>query len=142
MLAAAYPAGWLSDKVGRRRVALASGLIGASGITLLFFFHQYHFLLFASTLMGVGFGGLISTNWAQAVDLAPEAEAGKYMSLTNLATAGGSALARVNGPMIDFFNTRSPRLGYSAMLLTSLVSLLTSALLSWTIRKRQTLPLS
>jgi Na+/melibiose symporter-like transporter len=136
MLAAAYPAGWLSDKIGRRRVALTSGLVGASGITLLFFFHQYHFMLFASALMGIGFGGLTSANWTQAVDLAPEAEAGKYMSLTNLATAGGSALARVNGPMIDYFNARRPELGYSAMLLTSLVSLITSALLSWTIRKK------
>ena len=136
MLAVTYPAGRLSDRLGRRPVALVSGIISAAGIALLFFLHSYHLILLSSILMGIGFGGLMSSNWALAVDLVPKEEAGKYIGLTNLATAGGSALARLNGPMIDFFNARSPGSGYSAMLLTAFISLIASSVLLWRIKKR------
>ncbi len=136
MLGATYPAGRLSDRFGHRLVAVISGVISACGIGLLFFFHSYHLLLLCSILMGIGFGGLMSSNWALAVSLVPEGEAGKYIGLTNLATAGGSALARLNGPMIDFFNARSAGSGYSAMLLTAFISSIASAVLLWRIKKR------
>jgi len=136
MLATTYLAGRLSDRLGRRPVALISGIIGTAGIGLLFFFHSYHLMLLASVLMGIGFGGLMSSNWALAVDLVPKEKAGQYIGLTNLATAGGSALARLNGPMIDFFNIRSPGSGYSAMLLAAVISLIASSILLRGIKKR------
>jgi len=136
MLATTYLAGRLSDRLGRRPVALISGIIGTAGIGLLFFFHSYHLMLLASVLMGIGFGGLMSSNWALAVDLVPKEKAGQYIGLTNLATAGGSALARLNGPMIDFFNIRSPGSGYTAMLLAAVISLIASSTLLWGIKKR------
>ena len=58
----------------------------------------------------------MSTNWALATDLVPEGEEARYLGLTNIATAGGAALARLIGPVIDFFNASSPNLGYSVML--------------------------
>ena len=136
MLGMVYPAGRLSDRLGRRPIALASGLIGALGIGLLFFFRSYDFILTSAILMGIGFGGLMSTNWALAVDLVPRDEAGRYIGLTNLASAGGSALARLTGPMIDFFNARRFGLGYTAMLSTSFASLIVSSVLMWRIKKR------
>jgi Na+/melibiose symporter-like transporter len=136
MLGVVYPVGRLSDRLGRRPIGLASGLIGALGIGLLFFFRSYQFILTSAVLMGIGFGGLMSTNWALAVDLIPREEAGRYIGLTNLASAGGSALARLTGPMIDFFNARRFGLGYTAMLSTSFASLIVSSVLLWGIKKR------
>jgi MFS family permease len=136
MLGATLPAGRLSDRFGHRVVALVSGAISAIGMGLLFFFQTYELLLLAAVLMGLGFGGLMSSNWALAVNLVPKEEAGKYIGLANLATAGGSALARLNGPMIDFFNSRSPGSGYSAMLFTAFSSLIVSSVLIWGIKKR------
>jgi Na+/melibiose symporter-like transporter len=136
MLGMVYPAGRLSDRFGRRSIGLVSGLIGALGIGLLFFFRSYQFILTSAVLMGIGFGGLMSTNWALAVDLIPREEAGRYIGLTNLASAGGSALARLTGPMIDFFNARRFGLGYTAMLSTSFASLIVSSVLLWGIKKR------
>ncbi len=136
MLGMVYPAGHLSDRFGRRSIGLISGLIGALGIGLLFFFRSDQFILTSAILMGIGFGGLMSTNWALAVDVIPKDEAGKYIGLTNLASAGGSALARLKGPMIDFFNTRRFGLGYTAMLSTSFASLIASSVLLWGIKKR------
>lgn len=135
MLAIVYPAGFLSDRFGRRPIAFTSGLIGALGIGILFFFRSYDFILLAAILMGIGFGGLMSSNWALAVDLVPKDEAGKYIGLTNLATAGGSALARLQGPMIDFFNARRFGLGYTAMLTASFSSLIVSSVLLMRIKK-------
>ncbi|MBE9513126.1 MAG: MFS transporter [Chloroflexi bacterium] len=136
MLGMVYPAGFLSDKFGRRPIGLTSGLISAIGIGLLFFFRSYQFILTSAILMGIGFAGLMSSNWALAVDVVPKDEAGKYIGLTNLASAGGSALARLQGPMIDFFNARRFGLGYTAMLLASLTSLIVSSALLWGIKKR------
>ncbi|MBN1863040.1 MAG: MFS transporter, partial [Dehalococcoidales bacterium] len=136
MLGVVFPAGRLSDKSGRRPVALASGIIGALGIGLLFFFRSYQSILTSAILMGIGFGGLMSTNWALAVDVVPRDEAGRYIGLTNLASAGGSALARLKGPMIDFLNARRFGLGYTAMLATSFASLIASSVLLWGIKKR------
>jgi Na+/melibiose symporter-like transporter len=136
MLGVVFPAGRLSDKLGRRPIALASGIIGALGIGLLFFFRSYQSILTSAILMGIGFGGLMSTNWALAVDVVPRDEAGRYIGLTNLASAGGSALARLKGPMIDFLNARRFGLGYTAMLATSFASLIVSSVLLWGIKKR------
>jgi Na+/melibiose symporter-like transporter len=136
MLGMVFPAGRLSDRFGRRSIGLVSGLIGALGIGLLFFFRSYDSILTSAILMGIGFGGLMSTNWALAVDVVPKDEAGRYIGLTNLASAGGSALARLKGPMIDFLNARRFGLGYTAMLSTSFASLIASSALLWGIKKR------
>lgn len=135
MVAVVYPAGYLSDRFGRRIIGFASGLIGILGIGLLFFFHSYQSIVISAVLMGIGFGGLMSTNWALAADIIPKKEAGKYIGLTNLASAGGSALARLNGPMIDFFNARQFGSGYFAMLSSSLASLIVSSVLLLRIKK-------
>ncbi|MBA7620968.1 hypothetical protein ES703_28324 [subsurface metagenome] len=136
MIGMVYPAGFLSDRFGRKPIALTSGLIAALGIGLLFFFRSYEFILIAAILMGIGFGGLWASNWALATDVVPKDEAGKYIGLTNLASAGGSALARLQGPMIDYFNARRFGLGYTAMLTTSFTSLIVSSALLWRIKKR------
>jgi len=137
MLAMLYPAGHLSDRFGRKPIGLASAAIAALGIGLLFLFRSEEFILIAAILMGIGFGGLWASNWALATDIVPKDETGKYIGLTNLATAGGSALARLKGPMIDFFNARRFGLGYTAMLTSSFASLIASSALLWGIKERQ-----
>jgi len=117
MLAIVYPAGRLSDRVGRRPIVVTSGLLGALGIALIFFFqHSYILIMCCGGLVGIAFGAFMSTNWALATDLIPKSEAARYLGLTNLASAGGAALARLIGPVIDFFNASSPGLGYNVML--------------------------
>jgi MFS family permease len=72
-----------------------------------------------------------SSNWALANDLAPAAEAGKFLGLTNLATAGAGALGRLEGPFIDIFNNAQPGqwLGYSLLFSLGAVCILLSTLL-------------
>ncbi len=138
MLAVVYPAGRLSDRVGRRPIAIASALLGALGIVLIFLFqHSYILIIFSGGLVGISFGAFMSTNWALATDLVAKGEEARYLGLANLATAGGAALARLIGPVIDFFNAYSPGLGYSVMLLACFVYFIAGSLLLLKIRGRQ-----
>jgi Na+/melibiose symporter-like transporter len=116
MVVAVYPAGRLSDRIGRRPVVVASGLLGALGILLLFVSHSYLAIMFCGALLGISCGAFLSSNWALATDLVPKGEEARYLGLTNLATAGGAALARLIGLAIDPLNIYSPGLGYQIML--------------------------
>lgn len=116
MLVAVYPAGLLSDKLGRRFVAISSGFLGAFGILVIFFSPSYGYIIFGGAILGIATGAFMSSNWALATDLVASGEEARYLGLTNLATAGGAALARLIGPVIDFFNSYTPGLGYQVML--------------------------
>jgi Na+/melibiose symporter-like transporter len=121
MLASVYPAGRLSDRLGRKPVLISSGLIGAAGILMLLLGPSYGYILIGGTLQGIAVGSFMCSNWALATDLVPKSEEARYLGLTNLATAGGAALARLIGIGIDFFNGYSPGLGYKFMLLVCFV---------------------
>jgi len=139
MLVSVYPAGRLSDRVGRRAIIVSSGLLGALGIVMLYFFHgySYSFILFAGAILGIATGSFTSTNWALATDLLPKGEEARYLGLTNLATAGSAALTLfIIGPLIDFFNDLSPNLGYSVMLLTCFIYFIAGSLLVLKIKPR------
>ncbi len=116
MVAAVYPAGWLSDRVGRRPIAVSSVLLGALGIVVLYFSPSYGYIMFAGCLLGISSGAFMSTNWALATDLVAKGEEARYLGLTNLATAGGGALVGLMGVVIYFFNVDIPGLGYKVML--------------------------
>ena len=138
MIVVVYPAGRLSDKVGRRPIIAASGLLGALGIALIYLFSsRYGLLMFGGGLLGIAGGAFMSSNWALAVDLIRKGEEARYLGLTNLATAGGSALSLfVIGPMIDFFNGYSPGLGYEVMLLACFIYFLAGSVLLLKIKRR------
>jgi Na+/melibiose symporter-like transporter len=117
LLLAVYPAGQLSDRFGRKPIILFSGFIGVVGILVLFFTRSYLGTLVCGGLLGISSGVFLSTNWALATDLVPAGEEARYLGLTNIATAGAGALARLTGPLIDFCNAQQSGLGYSVMLL-------------------------
>ena len=137
MLAVVYPAGRLSDRVGRKPIVVSSGLLGALGIVVLFFSPSYAYIMLGSTLLGISTGAFMSTNWALATDLVAKGEEARYLGLANLATAGGAALARLIGPVIDFFNAYSSGLGYSVMLGACFVYFLIGSLLLLKIKGRR-----
>jgi len=101
-------AGNLSDKYGRKKLQILSSIIGAIGAVLLIFADTPAQLLIYGSFMGVGLGIFLSTNWAFANSMAPKGDAGKYIGLTNIATAGSAAIARLEGPMTDALNNAAP----------------------------------
>ena len=129
LLAAAYPAGRLSDRLGRQPVVITSSLLGAVGIVSLFLSRNYSQIMLSGALLGTANGALLSSSWALATDFAVKGEEARYLGVTNLAMVVGSALARLVGPVIDFFNRINPGLGYQIMLLVCFICFLVGALL-------------
>jgi MFS family permease len=136
MLVIVYPAGYLSDRIGRKPLGIGAGFLGATGIAIIFLYPNYGAILVAGGVIGVAIGAFNSTNWALATDLVARGEEARYLGLANMATAGGAALARLIGPLIDFFNTYTPGLGYQVMLGACFVYFVVGSLLMTRIKKR------
>ncbi len=129
LLIVIYPAGYLADKLGRRIVVAFSAIIGVMGFFILLSVDTYFFIMLAGVLVGAANGCFMSANWALATDLAKRSEEARYLGLTNIATAGATALAAAAGPLMDIINNFTPGLGYYIVLSFCIVCLLASAVL-------------
>lgn len=131
LIACGLAGGWIGDRVGHKRVQYLSSVIGAMGCLLLLLARDASSLLVFGGITGVGIGLFITANWALLNRLAPLAQAGVYLGLTNLATAGSGAIGRLMGPVIDGLNNASPGSynGYTAMFIFGTVCTGASALL-------------
>ena len=109
--------GWLTDRIGTRKVIDAASIISAIGAFLLVFASDLMMLTIFAGIFGAGIGLYLSSNWALASRLAPQSEAGKFLGLTNLATAGASAISKLVGIPIDSINNAYPGYyyGYSVL---------------------------
>ncbi len=136
MLVVVWPAGYFSDRIGRKPITITAGLLGALGIAIIFFSEDYGTILWAAAIIGIAMGVFNSTNWALATDLVAQGEEARYLAIANMATACGAALSRLIGPLIDFFNNYSPGLGYKAMLLACFVYFIAGAVLIVKVKRR------
>lgn len=126
--------GPLSDRVGRRPVNAAGGLIAGAGAFLLLFvrnapmlalpFITLSDLMFAGGLIGIGMGLYTSANWAWAIDLTPPSEAARFLGLTNLATAGATVVTSLFGPAISLLNQQSAGSGFTFMFIVATLGFL------------------
>lgn len=137
MLAVVWPAGYLSDRIGRKSISAGAGLLGAIGMGIIALSHEYSTVLWAAVIIGMAIGAFNSANWALATDLVPEGEEARYLGIANMATTGGAALARIIGPVIDFFNNRSPLSGYNVMLFACMAYFIIGAALVFKIGRRR-----
>ena len=118
ILLLAVPMGILADRVGRRPLNLFSGILGAAATTALVFVGNLPQLVVAGGLVGAAVGIFLTVNWAWAADMVPLEEAGRYMGLANIATAGASAVARLlAGPLVDGGNLLRQGAGYEILFL-------------------------
>lgn len=131
-LVVSYPAARLSDRVGRKPLVVACGIIGGIG-TLGLVFSHYTLLPTAVTqpvasllrvpvglgqvlcfgvLIGAATGAFLSVDWAFTIDVIPRSEAGRFLGFSNIATAGSGIIARfIAGPILDHYNAGAPILG-------------------------------
>ena len=131
LVVCALAAGWLGDRLGHRKVQYAGSTIGMLGSLLLLLARTPQTLMIFGGILGVGIGLFLTSNWALVNRLAPVAEAGVFLGLTNLATAGSGAVGRLLGPVIDLLNNADPGVyaGYSALFIFGAVCTGASALL-------------
>jgi MFS family permease len=92
-------------------------VIGAIGSASLIFAPNLIWILAFGIVLGASLGVFLSVDWAFMTDLIPKAEAGRYMGVSNIATASAGFIARpILGPIIDAFNNnRTSTVGYRVM---------------------------
>jgi len=100
--------GWLINRWGMTRVLILASVVAALGSVLLWFGRTQGTILLFGSILGAGVGLFLTANWTLANKLAPPDEAGKYLGLTNLATAGAGVVARAAGALWDVLNNSAP----------------------------------
>ncbi len=115
-LLSALPGGWLANRIGHKRLVGVSGLVAAADAFLLLttiWVPNLALIYVAGCVLGLAVGLFVTTNWALGTGLAPAAEAGRYLGISNLAGAGAGMIgAGIGGPMADYLNAATPGLGY------------------------------
>lgn len=115
ILATAVPAGNLSERWGRKRPIIVACAMAGVGMALLLAVRSTTALWGVGCLIGAGMGVFSSVSFAWATDMVPADEAGKYLGLSNLSTAGAAAGARLLGPAMDVMNARWTHAGYGLL---------------------------
>jgi MFS family permease len=105
-LIAIVPASRISDRVGRKPVIYTSAVIGFVGVALAAVAPSVWLALVGGLLFGASAGMFLAVDWALMTDIIPRASSGRYMGLSNVATASATLLAVASGGLLlDFVNT-------------------------------------
>ena len=130
-VAASVPAGWLADRLGRRGVMLAGGVVAGVGIGLLPTAGSVEMVLAFGALMALGSAAFSAASWAALSDMTPSADAGRLLGLANLGTAGAAAAAGAFGLLIDAGNAGGGLFGYALAFGLAAASALVGGSLAW-----------
>ncbi len=113
-----YPAGWLSDRVGRKPVIICGAVGAAAGTIGIFWANNTIQVVAISSVIGLCIGPVLSATWALANELALPGREGRHMAIVNLATIGGAAFSKTLGPLVDLSNNLvSTGAGYAGLLI-------------------------
>jgi len=110
---ATIPAARLADRYGRKRVIYAACAIAAVGMTICALAPSIPVFIAGGILMGVGTGSFLAVDWALMTDIIPKESSGRYMGISNVATATNGVISGfIGGVLIDaLVRAGSPDLG-------------------------------
>lgn len=125
------PAARLADRHGRKRVIYVACLIGAVGMTICALAPSIPVFIAGGILMGVGTGSFLAVDWALMTEIIPKASSGRYMGISNVATAtNGVVSMMIGGILIDaFVRFGTPEIGPRVVFLLAPVWFTIGALL-------------
>jgi len=104
------PAGTLADRWGTRPLLRGAGVLAGLGtfgflaVSRLVGRPELPALVAASLVIGIGVALFVAASWTWITRIVPPEESARYLGLGNMATALGSAIARLSGPAIDAIN--------------------------------------
>jgi MFS family permease len=126
ILASTLPAGWLTDRFGKKRMVAVAGLVAVVGTVIALSIPSLPAIYVGGCIIGIAAGFFYTSNWALGTLLVPKAEAGRYLGISNLAGAGAGAVgAYIGGPIADFVTAQVPQVpGFGYVLLFSIYGLL------------------
>jgi MFS family permease len=99
---AVVPAARASDRVGRKKVIYVSCAVGAAGLAIVATAPSFPLALVGTVVFGLSTGIFLAVDWALMTDIIPKASSGRYMGLSNVATASSGVLAvAIGGTLMD-----------------------------------------
>jgi MFS family permease len=99
---AVVPSARISDRVGRKAVIYGSCVLGAAGLALVAWAPSLPIAYAGVAVYGVSAGIFLAVDWALMTDIIPKASSGRYMGLSNVATASSGVLAvAIGGTLMD-----------------------------------------
>lgn len=102
ILISSLPAGWLTDKFGKKPLIMFSGILATIGTVLVTTSNGMTMLYVGGLLIGLAMGIFYAANWALGTEIVPKEQAGRYLGLSNVAGAGAGAIgAYIGGPIGD-----------------------------------------
>ncbi len=136
-IVATLPAARISDRVGRKPVIWAACAVGAAGMLVLAAAPIPAVAVPGAVLVGLGAGTFLSVDWALMTDLIPKASAGRYMGISNVATAtNGLVAGAIGGLLVDaFYSLGDPGAGPRLAFLVAIASYGAGALLLRDVRE-------
>ena len=104
---ATVPAARLSDRIGRKRVIYWSYALGAIGVAGVALSPNLILTLLSLVPLGLSAGAFLVVDWALMTDIIPKASSGRYMGISNVATASAGPLGLTIGGIVLFLVTRA-----------------------------------
>lgn len=135
-----YPAGKMSDRIGRGPILLAAGAIGAVGMAMLLTFDTLATLAIPAVTIGMSIGLNLAVGLALANDLVKRTTAARDLGLLGISSLVGAIVGRSSGFGIGFFNSLGQEfdidyLGYSLLIGMASLSLLLAGIVLYFIVK-------
>ncbi|MCX7840652.1 MAG: MFS transporter, partial [Anaerolineae bacterium] len=115
LLLCAVPARRFIERLPRKTMVFVAGVMAGVGTLVVLSTREYIVLMLGGALIVSGVGIYIVSSWALVTAIVPRADAARYLGIANMATALGSATARLfGGALIDIVNAinGSQSLGY------------------------------
>jgi MFS family permease len=91
------PASKLSDRIGRKKVIYGSCLAGGVGLGMGAVAPILPVALAGAALFAIAAGAFLAVDWALMSDIVPKASTGRYMGISNVATASAGTVALAIG---------------------------------------------
>jgi MFS family permease len=103
---AVVPASRLSDRVGRKKLIYVSCAVGGTGLAMGAIAPILAVAFVGAAFFAVAAGAFLAVDWALMSDIVPKASTGRYMGISNVATAsaGTVALALGGAAVMDTVN--------------------------------------
>lgn len=102
---AVVPAGRVSDRIGRKPVIYTACAVAALGMAVIAASPAIPVTVAGALLFGAGVGMFLAVDWALLTDIIPKASSGRYMGISNVATAtAGIVGVLIGGLLMDAAN--------------------------------------
>ncbi|MCI0584571.1 MAG: MFS transporter [Chloroflexi bacterium] len=109
---AVIPAARVSDRIGRKPVIYAACAVGGLGMAIVAAAPVIPVAIAGAALFGAGSGMFLAVDWALMTDIIPKASSGRYMGISNVATATAGIFAVMTGGLL--MDAMNAAMGYGS----------------------------